>query len=95
MFSKGSDEVYSCNLTQKYSSLGSLNDNFKYKGYFEFLLEYPEKNYYVQWRQKKNPMKTKNYESIVKIHVPENEAKFSGLALSTESDSTFIDGSSD
>lgn len=69
MFERNPKELYFCKSTPKFSLLGSLNDNFKYGGYFEFLIEYPEDNNYIQWKHKKNPLETNVYEKIISIHV--------------------------
>ena len=100
-FDKASEEVLFINTPQKYSTLGLLTDNFKRRGYFEFLLEYPEmkdknnEDYYIHWLQRKNPIKTPQGTNIgyVPIHVPDNSVKFEGLTLSAEEEWTFLDPS--
>lgn len=99
LFNKASGEALFVNTTQKFSILGSLTNNFKRNGYFEFLLEYPEMSYNnevyrIRWRQKKNPIKAVSGTDIgyTPIHVPSNRVNFAGLVVSTESSATFLDG---
>ena len=74
----------------KFSYLGQL-ESFRYKGKFEFLLEYPEIPGFNIFTQSSNP--TQNYEvqnyHPIKMSFTE---RFYGLALSNDTESTFIDG---
>ena len=49
-------EALSCNKEGKYSILSELNQSFKIKGKYEFLLEYPELKIYNIWRQTNRPI---------------------------------------
>ena len=50
------NEALSCNKEGKYSILSELNQSFKIKGKYEFLIEYPEKKTYNIWRQTNRPI---------------------------------------
>ena len=91
-FTKNSPDLLFCNQSQKFSILGTLTNNYKINGFFEFLLEYPERNYFVHWRQKKNPIKAESDVGFVPLHVPCNPSVFNGLGLSSASLPTFLDG---
>ena len=84
------------NETNAFSIIGLINDNFKSGGYFEYLLDFPEHNIYLRWKQKihiSNTNKNQNSADIgfKKIHVDDNG--FKGLSRSTESGATVFDGS--
>ena len=92
-FTRGSESLLFCNKTQQFSILGTLTNNYKINGYFEFLIEYPEINYLIHWRQKKNPIKYDSNVGFVPLHVPYNPSTFLGLALAKNcDDSTFLHG---
>ena len=92
-FEKNSQCLLFCNETQRFSTLGILTDNFKINGYFEFLIEYPERSSFYRWKQKKNPTKHDSDVGFVPIHVPSTTYEFNGLALSASSrDCTFLEG---
>lgn len=91
-FSKGSQQLLSCNVAQKFSNLGLISNSLMIGKRFEFLIEYPEFNYYIHWCQSSNPTETSTPQNFVPIHVPDNKYPFEGLALSAESDNTYLDG---
>ena len=92
-FTKNSEKLLFCNETQRFSILGTLTNNYKINGYFEFLIEYPEISYLIHWRQKKNPIKYNSDIGFVPLHVPLTSNKFVGLALSNYyNGSTFLHG---
>ena len=92
-FEKNSECLLFCNETQRFSTLGILTENFKINGYFEFLIEYPERSSYYRWKQKKNPTKYNSDVGFVPIHVPSSKYEFNGLALSASSSgNTFLEG---
>ena len=51
-------EALECHETNKFSNLKKLGLKYQINEYFEFLLEYPEKNGYNRWIQRKNPLET-------------------------------------
>ena len=93
------NEALKSNVPNKYSILYKLDDNLKYRGVFEFLLEYP--SYTIHWKQDDNPitLDEKNYNVVPGLFVypcTANIASFKGLALSTIElggvKNTFLDG---
>ena len=91
-FEKNSSDLLFCNKSQQFSNLGILTNNYKTKGFFEFLIEYPEINFIIHWKQKKNPVKASSNVGFVPLRVDNNTAKFNGLALSSATSLTFLDG---
>lgn len=78
------------NGKNKYSVLSQINDAFKVKGKFEFILEWPDLNRYYQWRQTLNPVNEYEKEGVYKaegfepIHNGSSEAKcWGGLVRTT------------
>jgi len=90
-------EVLSTDQKQKYSILGILNENHKMNGYFEFLLEYPEIPGFNRWKQSINPRSVFDSSEVDIGYVPVNISwtnnSFGGLAKSTYSQQTYIEGS--
>lgn len=76
---------------EKFSILGRLEE-FRYKGRFEFLLEYKEVPGYNRFSQTSNPTRMDTVENFRPIHLS-FETGFYGLALSSNNDCTFIDAS--
>ena len=76
----------------KYSALGSL-EKYRRNGFFEFLLEYPELEGYNRFVQTSNPTQTRKISGYQKRHLSWEVNNFGGLALSSDTGSTFIDGS--
>ena len=91
--------VLDCDQTNLYSILGKIDDSYRINGSFEFLLEYPEFDGYNRWSQINNPVNEN--ETIGKnpvsgyraINISWNARFWGGLAISTQKDHTFIDGS--
>ena len=83
------------NEPNKFSILGELDNSFKINGKFEFLLEYPKLEGFNMWSQLKNPVKAEpNVENGYKeIKCSWKEKSFHGLAKSSSTGHTFIDGS--
>ena len=84
------------NDAKRFSIIGTINDNFKHNGYFEYLLEYPEVPGYVQWKQSIDIARTTSTQTsedigFRKIH--SDYKYFHGLSRSTESTATTFDGS--
>ena len=75
----------------KYSALGSL-EKYRINGFFEFLLEYPELDGYSRFIQISNPTQTKSIEGYKKKHLSWETRGFGGLALSSDTSYTYIDG---
>ena len=95
-FEKNSSDLLFCNKSQQFSNLGILTNNYKTKGFFEFLIEYPEFDYLIHWKQRKNPIKFETDIGFVPLHVPSNKSPFRGLALSQSSyNLTFLEGNID
>ena len=85
---------FSSNL---YSILKFLPKIRKYDNSFEFLLEYPGKTGYNRWKQDKNPLVVKEPISNEKlgfqpVNLTWKGYYFSGLALSSFSSHTLLDG---
>ena len=99
-FDKAKNEAFCINTSQKFSILGSLTNNFRIRGRFEFLIEYPEikdenkEIYRIHWLQKSNPIQSNEETNLgfIPIHVLENNYPFQGLRLSSADTLTFIDG---
>ena len=85
----------------KYSILGSLNENDKINGYFHFLIKYEYQNSdptYLYWLQSVNPIETTPGQSslgFIPLYVPSYPNPFIGLAKSTQTTKTYLDGTSD
>ena len=92
-FSKNEDEFLYSNTKEKFSILGYLDDSFRIRGNFEFLLEYPDVEGFNMWTQTVNPLKTQPNQSNGykpgKISFP--RYSWNGLARST-SNASFLDG---
>ena len=56
VFFSNEEEAKFSSTENKYSVLSSLNDQFLFNGKFEFLLEYPSLNSFLQWKQSVNPL---------------------------------------
>ena len=54
-FFDNNKDAYECSEEGRYSTLKTLNKQYKIKGKYEFLIEYPEINKSNQWRQTLNP----------------------------------------
>ena len=92
---KTQEEILFGQSKNKYSILGYLDDSFKVKNKFVFLMEYPEGDCAIFFEQDINPviaepdqfvnMKNRGLECLGNI-------PFSGLTRSTTESRTFIDG---
>ena len=83
------DEAKLCNLDNRFSILGKINDLFKLKNdKFEFILEYPEKKTYNRWQQSNFPLDESNAEGKSEvagykpIHIGETYSIWGGLSRS-------------
>ena len=88
------EDVLFHNSTHRFSILNTLSDRSKINGYFTFHLEYPQ-DLIIQWKQTVNPIYTYPGQTDVgykPINIPSNCRRFSGLAQSTDSSLTFLDG---
>ena len=56
VFFSNEEEAKFSSTENKYSVLSSLNDQFLINGKFEFILEYPSVNSFLQWKQSVNPL---------------------------------------
>ena len=56
VFFSNEEEAKFSSTENKYSVLSSLNDQFLINGKFEFILEYPSLNSFLQWKQSVNPL---------------------------------------
>jgi len=90
-------EALSCNMANKFSILGSMNETYKFNGKYEFLLEYPGVVGYNWWRQSllptsetENGVSATGYEPV-SISWPGHQ--WGGLMRSTRTDATLLDGS--
>ena len=92
------DEILSCSSKHKYSVLGKIESHhsfFRYRGKYEFKLEYPELNGYNQWSQtifptKAQPDTENGYENIDCKFVKNS---WHGLSLTMNTDKAYLDGS--
>ena len=80
------------NSENRYSALGTL-EKYKISGKFEFLLEYPQLEGYNRFKQTSNPTVSDKIEGYQPIHLSWTSYSFGGLALSSNTGFTFIDGS--
>ena len=83
-----------CNKSHKknkYSIIGSINDNFKINEYFHFLLEYPELDSYLEFEQK--TYITSNAYNVNAKNYNSSFIQFNGLAKSGDANYSCIDGS--
>ena len=83
------NEAKLCDLDNRFSILGKINDLFKLKNNkFEFILEYPEKKTYNRWQQSIFPLDeyNSNGKSVVTdyspIHIGETFSIWGGLSRS-------------
>ena len=85
-------ESYSEN---KYSILGIIDETYKYKGVYEFLLEYPALKGYNRWSQKKNPFNAEYGKDVGyhKISISWDVKGWKGLSRSQSQNICLIDGS--
>ena len=97
-------EALKSNKPNKYSIIGKLNDRFKTKGKFEFILWYPK--FVNHWRQSINPVHeketdsghSKNAAGYEPLHIGSTANYWGGLVYSCGphgkgSDGSFLDGS--
>lgn len=75
----------------KFSVIGSINDNFKISEYFHLLLEYPELDAHLEWKQKL-PI-TSSESNVQAIVYNKTFRDFHGLAKSADVTSSCLDGS--
>ena len=92
-YNKNNGEVLNCKSKYKFSILGRLN-KYKMNNGFEFLLEYPELGGYNHWYQSSNPVVSSTVEDYRSISISWNANSWCGLAKSSFSNNTLIDGSS-
>ena len=91
LFNKG-EELF-INTGDKFSILQTLDESSRIRGYFEFLLEYPN-DISIHWKQKTNPLSTSSDTSDVgfkPIKIDPLCSLFEGLSKSSDS-FTFLDG---
>ena len=99
----GSDSLFNVETAlqidteDRYSIIGTITERYKTNGYYEYLLEYPERNGYNRWRQtidiaSTKPEQTKDDIEFKKIHLDFPGGSFGGLSRST-SINTIFDGS--
>ena len=91
------EEALFCHENHKFSILSHINDSYKFKGKFEYLLEYPELEGTNRWRQTNNPLfENENNSTYVEgyesVNISFTSNGWSGLAKST-SINTLLDGS--
>ena len=98
-FSKGDELFYRSTDGSKLSLLGTLNERYKCKDFYEFFLEYEYESHnpiFLYWKQKSNPLEAEPSSSdigFVKIYVPEFPSNpFQGLAKSGDTKHCFLDG---
>ena len=91
-YNKNNNEVLNCKSKYKFSILGKLNE-YKMNNGFEFLLEYPELSGYNHWYQSSNPAVSSTVEDYRNINISWNSSSWFGLAKSSDSANTLIDGS--
>ena len=89
-----STSAYSISNEYQYSIIGSIGQNYKKDGYFEYLLEYPELGGYNRWKQKidiKNTVSTQTPNDIgfTPIDIRFNNPTFGGISKSNSKYSIF------
>ena len=55
-FANEGEALYFVGNDNKYSILSCLNPKFKIRGFYEFMIEYPDLNAHNRWKQKVNPL---------------------------------------
>ena len=83
------DIIFS-NKKHKFSVIPSLIYDFRINEKYEFIIEYPNEEHYVHWRQATNPIE--NVSSVSYEPLNDYFPTFQGLARSSHTDCTFIDG---
>ena len=95
-FFSNKNEAKSSTEENKFSALGELTALSAIKGFYEFLLEYPERNYKLRWQQGALPTATeKTLETDIGFKqkfCTHDTGYFIGLMLSSSS-SSYLDGS--
>lgn len=87
--------VLNINEKKRFSIIGLINERFRYKGYYEYLLEYPEYKGYIRWKQAidiASTTSTQTSEDIGFKDVHHDFNGFKGLSRSTVSGATVFDG---
>lgn len=96
-------EARHCNSEYKYSILDEINANMRINNRYEFILDFPYDNVYIQWSQLRNPVKEFDGKSqadgftLLDDNVSESIDGFHGLTRSTIRNSQgiincFLDG---
>ena len=98
VYFQNASHALSCNSAQQYSLLGSINEDMKIDGKYEFLLEYPGYSGYNRWRQSKNPVLDTEVSGQISvgyeaISISWTDVGWGGLVRSYQSGNTLLDGS--
>ena len=93
------DEVYDSHTAQKFSILGIINEAFKIRNKYEFLLDVPGFKGFNRWRQKYHPNETTQYTNSTMneyepIKISWVKYFYGGLAVSNDA-ASFLDCSTD
>lgn len=91
------NDVLECYEEDKYSIISHLNEDFKIKGKYIFMIDYPEEQITTIWQQTKSPVdetdkKDGSFVDGFKHLYGNYDAKFTGLAIG--SNGCYFDGTS-
>ena len=80
----------------KYSILRKITEKHKIGEYYEFMLKYPQRNHYIIWKQKTNPIYSPSNSDVgfelIEKNTPDISENFDGLALSSQPNHSYLDG---
>ena len=90
------DTIFLVNTTYTYSILGSIHENYKINGFYEYLLEYPDDPHYNRWKQRVNIKDTTNTQTSkdigykpIHIDLVPKDGEFGGIARSDSIEAIF------
>ena len=94
------EDVLDSHTPQKFSILGLINEAFKIRGKYEFLLDVPGSKGFNRWRQKLHPNETttttnSTMNEYEPIKISWTESFIGGIAKSNSTTRTFFDCSTD
>ena len=91
--------IFLVNTTYTYSILGSIHENYKINGFYEYLLEYPDEPNYNRWKQRVNIKDTTNTQTSkdigykpIHIDFAPQDGEFGGIARSDKPAEAIFDG---
>ena len=95
---QNTSHALSSSSAQQFSFLGSIKEDMKIGGKYEFLLEYPGYSGYSRWRQTKNPVLEAEVSGQIAdgyeaVSITWTNMYWGGLVRSYQSTNTLLDGS--